>query len=136
MPLTALPTDALALILANLILVRGVRRVCRAFRTAADAAELLQAPKAQRRVAHEGHSERISSVAVTPGGHVVTASRDTTIKVWLEGVCIHTMQMGGDHGDGGPAAMALMPGAGARLAIPPAHYTKRLSLCRPSLHKV
>ena len=116
MPLTALPTDALALILANLILVRGVARVCRAFRAAADAAELLQAPKAQRRVAHEGHTERISSVAVTPGGHVVTASRDMTIKVWLEGVCIHTMRVPTSPRDGPVAAMALMPGS-ARLAI-------------------
>ena len=42
MPIVALPTDALSLVLAQLHLVRnikGVKRTCRAFRDAAPAAE-------------------------------------------------------------------------------------------------
>ena len=48
MPITALPTDVLSLVLAQLCLVRnikGVKRTCRAFRDAAPEAE-----KAHRRV--------------------------------------------------------------------------------------
>ena len=51
MPIAALPTDALSLILAQLRLVlniKGVKRTCRAFRDAAPAAE-----QAHRRVCME-----------------------------------------------------------------------------------
>ena len=60
MPIAALPTDALSLVLAQLGLVRniqGVKRVCRAFRDAAGPAE-----KAHRRVCFED-TARVMCVA-------------------------------------------------------------------------
>ena len=67
MPITALPTDVLSLVLAQLCLVgniKGVKRTCRAFRDAAAEAE-----KAHRRVCFE-HAGTVHCVAVTPDGRV------------------------------------------------------------------
>ena len=65
MLITALPSDVLSLVLAQLCLVRnikGVKRTCRAFRDAAPAAE-----QAHRRVCFE-HADVVWSVAAAPDG--------------------------------------------------------------------
>ena len=69
MPITALPTDVLGLILAHLAYLgrkRAICRVkptCRAFRNAAVAAE-----QAVRRVCYEGHTETVFCVAAAHDG--------------------------------------------------------------------
>ena len=124
MMLNSLPQELLALVIANLCLVRGVARVCRAFRDATNASE---AAAKRTGAGHAGHTKSVSAVAVTPGGHVVTGSHDFTVKIWIERTdgsrdmkCIRTIDMsdGVGYGRAHPVinAIALMPGA-ARLAI-------------------
>ena len=81
MMLNSLPQELLALVIANLCLVRGVARVCRAFRDATNASE---AAAKRTGAGHAGHTKSVSAVAVTPGGHVVTGSHDFTVKIWIE----------------------------------------------------
>ena len=77
MPITALPTDVLGLILAQLAYLgrkRAICRVkptCRAFRNAAVAAE-----QAVRRVCYEGHTETVFCVAAAHDGRVAAVERD------------------------------------------------------------
>ena len=64
-----LPSEILSLVLAQLCLVRnikGVKRVCRAFRDAAGPAET-----AHRRVCLE-HDSAVVGLAVAPDGRVIT----------------------------------------------------------------
>ena len=93
--ITALPTEILSLVVAQLCLVRnikGVKRTCRAFRDAAPEAE-----KAIRRVCFE-HADAVRCVAAVPGGRVITGSDDKTVKVWRDGACERTIQADTDHG--------------------------------------
>ena len=92
MPIGALPTEILSLVLAQLSLVGniwGVKRTCRAFRNAAAEAE-----KAHRRVCFVGHTQEVWCMAAAPDGRIVTGSKDTTIKVWRDGACRRTIQAG------------------------------------------
>ena len=119
MPITALPSDVLGLMLAQLCLVRnikGVKRTCRAFRDAAPAAE-----QAHRRVCFE-HANAVYCVAAVPDGRVITAgSNDCTIKVWRDGVYERTMQAH-DHY---VSAVAVLPG-GARFVSVSTDRTAKL----------
>ena len=50
----------------------------------------------------EGHAGAVRSVCVTPDGkHVVTASADTTARIWLlsDGSLVRTLQVGRDSSD-------------------------------------
>jgi len=90
MPITALPSDALSLVLAQLCLVRDIKRAkrtCRAFRDAAAEAE-----RKHRLVCFEGHKNEVLSVATSPDCRIITASRDMTINVWRDGACERTSQ--------------------------------------------
>ena len=88
--LTTLPSEVLSLILAQLRLVRNIKRVrctCRAFRDAA-----VEAEKAHRRVCFE-HAAPVDCVAAAPDGRIVTgSSSDKTIKVWRDGACERTIE--------------------------------------------
>ena len=88
MPITALPTEIVGLILAQLLRVRNVKavkRTCRAFRDAAG-----PAVKAVRCVCYEGHTGPVTSVTVATEGisRIITcaphgsAAFDGAIKVW------------------------------------------------------
>ena len=105
MPITALPSEILSLVQTQLSLVRnikGVKRVCRAFRDAAPAAE-----KDHRRVCFE-HDYAVTCMAVAPDGRIVTGSSGPA--VWRDGTCERTFLA--PH----PAsviALAVLPG-GAR----------------------
>ena len=79
MPITALPSEIISLVLSQLCLVRNikyVKRTCRAFRDAAPAAE-----QAHRRVCFVGHFDPVYSVAAAPDGRVITGSYDYTVKL-------------------------------------------------------
>ena len=81
MPITALPTDALSLVLSKLSLIGNIKdgkRTCRAFRDAAPDAE-----KAHRRMCFE-HNYPVGCVATMPDGRVVTGSATWTVKVWRD----------------------------------------------------
>ena len=100
MPIAALPTDALSLVLAQLSVVRnikGVKRTCRAFRDAAPIAE-----QAHRRVCFE-HSE-IMCVAASSCRRSASAAapkpRDASLR---RGVA-------GDLDAPGVASQAMWPG--------------------------
>ena len=56
-----------------------------------------------------GHTDRVYSVAAAPDGRIITGSDDTTVKVWRDGACVHTIQAHRDY----VMAVALLPG-GAR----------------------
>ena len=93
MPIAALPSDVLSLVLTQLSLASLVRskRTCRAFRDAAPEAE-----KAVRRrgCVHE-HAHGVDCVAAAPGGRLITGSyRD--VKVWRDGACERTIQAHSD----------------------------------------
>ena len=75
--------------LAQLCLVRnikGVKRVCRAFRDAAE-----RAVQAHRRVCFE-HADVVWCVAAAPDGRVITGSARSEVKVWRDGACERTIQ--------------------------------------------
>ena len=88
MKITALPTDVLGLVLAQLCLVRnikGVKRTCHAFRAAAAAAE-----QARRRVCFE-HAVPVTCCG-SSARRVLTGSADKTVKVWRNGACERTIE--------------------------------------------
>ena len=96
-----LPSDLLVLVLAQLSLVRnikGVKRVCRAFRDAAGPAEQIH-----RRVCLED-TARVICVAAAPDGRVITGADDKTVNVWREGTCERTEAHQGAVWGGGRAA--------------------------------
>ena len=90
MPIAALPTDALSLVLAQLSRVHnimGVKRTCRAFRDAAGPVE----QDLRRRSGEYEHERAVRSVAAAPGGRLVTGSH-CEVKVWRDGACERTTQ--------------------------------------------
>ena len=108
--LTDLPSEVLSLVLAQLRLVRDIKkaRVCRALRAAAPEAE-----KAHRRVCFE-HSRPVRCVAAAPDGRVITGSDDETVTVWRDGACEGTFQEEDARGHRfSVMAVAALPG-GAR----------------------
>lgn len=107
MPIAALPSDALILVLAHLPLVRnikGTKRTCRAFLDAAPEAE-----KAFRhRTGVYEHERAVDCVAAAPGGRLITGLY-REIKMWRDGVCERTIQAHSDW----VSTVVLLPG-GAR----------------------
>ena len=106
--LTVLPSEILSLILAQLCLVRDIKkaRACRALRGAAPAAE-----QAHRRMCLE-HACPVTCVAVAPDGRVLTGPAGKTIKVWRDGACERTIQAHANHASWEKnRAVALLPGA-------------------------
>ena len=103
MPIAALPTEILSLVLAQLRLVRNIKkaRVCRALRDAAPEAE-----KAHRRVCFEHTDVTVNCVAAAPDGRVVTCSNNKFVKVLRDGVCESTIEMAGI----GVKGVAMLPG--------------------------
>ena len=87
MPITALPTDAVSLVLVRLGRALDIARTaptCRALRDAARVAE-----QAHRRVCFE-HDEGVYCVATAPDGRIITGSEDMTVRVWRNGACEST----------------------------------------------
>ena len=117
-----LPSDLLVLVLAQLSLVRNIKRVksvCKAFLAAAPEAE-----KAHRRVCFE-HASEVLCVAAAPDGRIITGAWDNTVKVWRNGACERTIQAHIHE----VTALAVLPG-GARFvsaatAPPPRSWPPR-----------
>ena len=106
MPIAALPTEVLSLVLSKLSLVRnikGAKRTCRAFRDAAPAAE-----QAHRRLCFE-HGNAVGCVAAAPDGRVITSSKVNVsghVNVWRNGTCERTIEA---H-QGAVWGVAVLPG--------------------------
>jgi WD40 repeat protein len=103
------PTDTLSLILTQLCFVRnikGVKRVCKAFRDAAPAAEKDQ--DRRRRSGEYEHDDPVSCVAAAPDGRIITGSNGE-VKVWRDGACGRAIQAHATW----VMAVAVLPG-GAR----------------------
>jgi WD40 repeat protein len=107
MPIAALPSDALILVLAHLPLVRnikGTKRTSRAFRDAAPEAE-----KAFRhRTGVYEHAHAVKCVAAAPGGRLITGSY-REVKVWRDDACERAIQAHSDW----VSTVVVLPG-GAR----------------------
>ena len=116
---TELPTDALSSVLNRLTIAHEIAAVaptCRAFNLA------VRHAIAARRftgevVTLQGHTQAVYAVAAAPDGRVITASNDSTVKVWRDGQCERTIQA--HHTE--LRAVAVLPGEGHRQRLARLH---------------
>ena len=106
-------TDELSHVLYRLTLAHDIAflaPVCRAFRDAVRNA-LKARPFTGSVVTLAGHTGRISGVATTPDGCVITGSWDGTVKVWRDGVCVRTIEARkSESHDARCESVAVLPG--------------------------
>ena len=117
---TELTSDALSSVLNRLTIAHEIAAVaptCRAFNLAVRHAiaarrftgEVVTLAGSEQRVGSEGHKQAVYGVAAVPDGRILTASADSTVRVWRDGQCERTIQA--HHTE--LRAVAVLPG-GAR----------------------
>jgi hypothetical protein len=128
-----LPTDVLGLVLYQLPLAHDIALTGLTCRTLCNAAKLALKlrPYSSEVVTLAGHEQLLLSVAVTPGGLIITGSEDGTqafahpasVKVWRDGICVRTIQS-----NAAVAAVAALPCGSSFLSGTDDQFLRRWSL--------